>query len=53
MPEDGSAMAKAITATSDIGSAVADCFCEYLLGIKSFIKSENKPMGQIAYIPEI
>ena len=52
MPEDSSvvvegrtAVTEAGTATLDSGSAVPDCFFEYPLGIKSFLKFENKPIG--------
>ena len=60
MPEDGSAVAEGgtnvpedRTVTLDSGSGVTDCFCEYPLGIKSYLKFKNKPMGPIADVPEI
>ena len=60
MPKDGSTVAKGGIAVKedrttmlDTGSAVSDCFCEYPLGIKSFLKFGNKPIGRIVYIPEI
>jgi len=60
MPEDGSvvaeggtAVAEAGTATPDTGSAMPVCYCEFPLGIKSFLKFKNKPIGQTTHISEI
>jgi len=53
MPEGGTTVAKGGTATLNEGSAVADSFGEYSLGIKSILKIENKPMGRITHIPTI
>ena len=53
LAEGGTAMPEARTDTIDRGSAVLESFCKYPLGLKSFLKFENKSKGRIAHIPEI